>query len=45
MRFEIDAPEATEEQLASLHEKTERYCTVLQTLRNAPAIESELVPA
>ena len=45
LRFEIDAPGASEEQLASLHEKTERYCTVLQTLRNAPAIESELVAA
>src|SRR3954466_12154091 len=33
MRFEIDAPEASEEQLRSLFEKTERYCTVLQTLR------------
>jgi uncharacterized OsmC-like protein len=40
MRFAIDAPEATEEQLASLIEKTERYCTVLQTLRNPPAIET-----
>ena len=45
LRFEIDAPGASEEQLASLHEKTERYCTVLQTLRNAPVIESELVAA
>ena len=42
MRFEVDAPEATPEQLASLHEKTERYCTVLQTLRSPPKIESEL---
>ncbi len=43
VRFEIDAPGASPEQLASLHEKTERYCTVLQTLRRAPAIETELV--
>jgi uncharacterized OsmC-like protein len=42
IRFEVDAPEATPEQLASLHEKTERYCTVLQTLRSPPRIESEL---
>jgi uncharacterized OsmC-like protein len=42
IRFEVDAPEATPEQLASLHEKTERYCTVLQTLRSPPKIESEL---
>jgi uncharacterized OsmC-like protein len=39
MRFEIDAPEASPEQLASLVEKTERYCTVLQTLKAPPAIE------
>lgn len=38
-RFVIDAPGASEEQLAGLLEKTERYCTVLQTLRHAPAIE------
>ena len=43
LRFEVDAPEATPEQLASLHEKTERYCTVLQTLRSPPRIESELI--
>ena len=42
LRFEVDAPEATPEQLESLHEKTERYCTVLQTLRSPPRIESEL---
>ena len=39
LRFEIDAPDAGEEQLASLVEKTERYCTVLQTLKHPPAIE------
>ena len=41
LRFEIDAPEATAEELASLLEKTERYCTVLQTLREPPRIETE----
>ncbi len=45
LTFEIDAPEATAEQLTSLHEKTERYCTVLQTLREPPDIESELARA
>jgi uncharacterized OsmC-like protein len=40
LRFEIDAPEATEEQLRSLIEKTERYCVVLQTLRNPPSVET-----
>ena len=40
MRFEIDAPEASEEDLEGLMKRTERYCTVLQTLRNPPAIEA-----
>jgi uncharacterized OsmC-like protein len=39
LRFEVDAPEATDEQLASLREKTERYCTVAQTLIAPPALE------
>ena len=42
VRFEIDAPDATREQLASLHEKSERYCTVLQTLKGDPRIRSGL---
>ena len=33
LSFEIDAPEADDEEVAKLIEKTERYCTVLQTLR------------
>jgi uncharacterized OsmC-like protein len=45
LRFEVDAPEATDEQLESLFQKTERYCTVLQTLTIPPPIESELVRA
>jgi uncharacterized OsmC-like protein len=40
LNFDIDAPEASEEQLASLLEKTERYCTVLQTLRQPPPVAS-----
>src|SRR6476661_3098459 len=32
-RFEIDAPDATREQLAALQEKTEQYCVVFQTLK------------
>ncbi len=40
MRFEIDAPDASEEDLERLMERTERYCTVLQTLRRPPAIET-----
>jgi uncharacterized OsmC-like protein len=42
LRFEIDAPGAEPQLLASLFEKTERYCTVLQTLINPPAIETQL---
>ncbi len=37
--LDIEAPEATEEQLSALQEKTERYCVVLQTLTNPPRIE------
>jgi uncharacterized OsmC-like protein len=40
LRFDIDAPEASDEQVAALLEKTERYCTVLQTLRRPPTIET-----
>jgi len=39
-RFDVDAPGATEEQIASLLEKTERYCTVLQTLRQPPPVKT-----
>ena len=45
LRFEVDAPGATDEQLDSLFEKTERYCTVLQTLTSPPPVRSELVRA
>jgi uncharacterized OsmC-like protein len=41
VRFEIDAPGASEEDLDALRRKTERYCTVLQTLQNPPPIELE----
>jgi uncharacterized OsmC-like protein len=37
--FEIDAPDATAEQLAALREKTEQYCVVMQTLTHPPAIQ------
>src|SRR4051794_32666736 len=42
LRFEIDAPNATPEQLADLLSKSERYCTVLQTLKDAPEIDVRL---
>lgn len=40
-RFEIDAPDASAEQLAALREKTEQYCVVMQTLTQPPAITTE----
>jgi len=42
LRFDVDAPNATEAQLEALIEKTERYCTVLQTLTEPPRIEAQL---
>jgi uncharacterized OsmC-like protein len=43
--FEIDAPDATEEQLAGLRERTERYCVVLQTLTDPPAVDTSFAPS
>ena len=43
LRLEVDAPDASEEELAGLHARTEHYCTVLQTLLNPPPIETTLV--
>ncbi len=40
-RFEIEAPEATQEQLEGLKKKTERYCVVYQTLTQPPRLETE----
>jgi uncharacterized OsmC-like protein len=39
LRLELSAPRATDEQLRELCEKTERYCVVLQSLKNPPVIE------
>ena len=39
VRFEIDAPEAREEQIRALREKTEHYCVVMQTLTKPPKLE------
>ena len=41
VRFDVEAPAATPEQLRNLREKTERYCVVLQTLTSPPAIDAE----
>lgn len=38
VQFHLDAPQATEEQLRTLQEKTEQYCVVLQTLLHPPKI-------
>jgi uncharacterized OsmC-like protein len=40
-RFEIDAPDATPEQLAALQEKTEQYCVVFQTLKQPANLSTE----
>ena len=44
LRFDIVAPQATEEQLRSLREKTEQYCVVLQTLIQPPSLQTEWFP-
>jgi len=41
VRFDIDAPQATLEQLRALQEKTEQYCVVMQTLLRPPRINTE----
>src|SRR6476660_6048670 len=43
-RFEIEAPDATAEQLAALREKTEQYCVVMQTLIRPPSLQVEWGP-
>jgi uncharacterized OsmC-like protein len=40
VQFDLDAPEATPEQLKALQEKTEQYCVVLQTMLQPPKIEA-----
>jgi uncharacterized OsmC-like protein len=42
LRFEVDAPGASEEELDALLRKTERYCTVAQTLLNPPELHIEM---
>jgi len=41
VHFDIDAPQATPEQLRALREKTEQYCVVMQTLVRPPIIKTE----
>ena len=40
LRFDVDAPDATAEQLRALSEKTEQYCVVMQTLARPPRVET-----
>ncbi len=39
LNFDIVAPQATPEQLRGLHEKTEQYCVVMQTLLRPPVLK------
>lgn len=43
VQFDIDAPEATADQLRALQEKTEQYCVVMQTLVRPPLIKTDWV--
>ena len=40
-RFDVLAPDATEEQLDDLRRKTEQYCVVFQTLVRPPELETK----
>jgi uncharacterized OsmC-like protein len=40
LNFNIDASNATADQLRSLQEKTEQFCVVMQTLRQPPKIQT-----
>ena len=41
--LKIDAPKATAKQIDTLHEKTEQFCVIAQTLVQPPKIETEWV--
>jgi uncharacterized OsmC-like protein len=41
VQFDIDAPQATAEELKGLQEKTEQYCVVMQTLLHPPKINTQ----
>ncbi len=43
LRFDIDAPQATPEQIRALQEKTEQYCVVMQTLVQPPNLQTDWV--
>jgi uncharacterized OsmC-like protein len=39
VRYEIDAPQATAEQLSALRDRAEKYCVVMQTLLQPPQLQ------
>jgi uncharacterized OsmC-like protein len=41
LSFDLDT-NASEEQLATLHKLTERYCVVYQTIKNAPRLSADI---
>ena len=41
LRFELDTT-ATDDEIATLLKLTERYCVVLQTLKNSPRLEAKI---
>jgi uncharacterized OsmC-like protein len=41
MRFDLES-DASDQELATLQEKTERYCVVLQTLASSPSLSVSL---
>lgn len=41
LRFDVDAPNASADQLRTLREKTEQYCVVFQTLVKPPRIDTD----
>jgi uncharacterized OsmC-like protein len=43
VQFNVDAPDATPDQLRSLQEKAEQYCVVLQTLLRPPKVDAQWV--
>lgn len=45
LRFDVDAPNATPEQLRGLQERTEQYCVVMQTLIQPPKLQTEWIPS
>jgi uncharacterized OsmC-like protein len=40
VNFDVRAPQATQEQLSALQQKTEQYCVVMQTLLHPPQIRN-----